>query len=168
MVDHAGVGLERGPRHEEPHDVEAVRGHRVPVRIGDRDDRREVRVGLVVVAERVEVHPAQDDAPAAVVDDGGVVSADGVQRTQSRTMGCGSVVVARRGRARERGGDEHDGQRDGGGAGDGHGRVSGGVGILKSFTAFCQQMRLTSSSGTSRSWSRSRGWVSGQVESAWG
>ena len=75
-VEGAALGLERRPAHHEPHHVEAeTRRLALEVALTQRQHRRQRGVGGVVVAELVDVDAAQQDLPAASVDDRGIVSA---------------------------------------------------------------------------------------------
>ena len=162
LVDPARSGLETRPRHQQAYHVEAVGGHGVPVGPGDRHDRRQGRVVLVVVAERVQVDTPKRDLATGGVDDRGAEAVVDVQREQSA-----APPVVRPCRPTQAG-DAERRDREYADRSSDHGLASGGVGMRNSSIAFCQQMRRTSSSGTPRSCSRSRGWVSGQVESACG
>jgi hypothetical protein len=77
VVEGARPRLERRPVHEQPHRVEPQRGDPVEVALAERDHRLEARVRLVVVAELVDVHAAQEHLAAGAVEDRGICAAGG-------------------------------------------------------------------------------------------
>ena len=76
-VELAPVRFERRPREDQPDDAEPERRHARPVVVGDRQRGLELRVGLVVVAERDHVDaPQQHLTPLAVQEPGPALGGD--------------------------------------------------------------------------------------------
>ncbi len=103
--------LERRPGHDQPDAVEAEVGDVAEVVLGQRDRRLVVGVRLVVLAELVHVHAAQQHLGAAPVADRRVVAPGRVQPREHLRL----VALRRDGGS---GRDDHEGRQERGGDGD--------------------------------------------------
>jgi hypothetical protein len=82
LVEGAAGGLERRPVHQQAHAVEAQARDRREVVLGEREHGVERGVGAVVVAELIDVDPAEQGLAPARVEDRGRGAAGGVEARQ--------------------------------------------------------------------------------------